>query len=493
MALGTTAHATSGAFTDHPEAYLPGDRRRALAEGRSLPDRVRGAALFADISGFTPLTEALARELGPQRGAEELTAHLNRVFHAVIGEVHRFGGDVISFGGDAITCWLDGDDGARATACALAIQATMASVGRIVTPAGNEVVLAIKVAVAVGPARRFVVGDPSIQLVDVLAGRLVDELAEAERHAEKGDVVLAASALQSLGDRVVIAEMRLRDEPGAAVGVVAGLAVSVDAHGVAYPNAALPAELVRPWLLPAVYDRLASGRGQFLAELRPAYPLFARFGGLDYDNDPDCVSKLDHFVRRSQAVLSSYGGSLLQLILGDKGAYLYAVFGAPQAHEDDAARACAAALDLLDLERESAVVGLQVGITHGRLRSGAYGHAERRTFTCLGDAVNVSARLMASAPVGHVYVSEDVYAAAGDRVVCEPVGSLAVKGKAEPVNVFSLVSLRRGPRHRELRYPLPIVGREPSWPLWRGHATTCWRAPVVSSVWRPRRGGANPG
>jgi len=60
--------------------YLPLDRRFALAEGVTLPDRMHGAALFADAPGFTSLTEALARELGSQRGAEELTLHLNQVF-----------------------------------------------------------------------------------------------------------------------------------------------------------------------------------------------------------------------------------------------------------------------------------------------------------------------------------------------------------------------------------------------------------------------------
>lgn len=120
-----------------------------------------------------------------------MTAHLNRVFHAVIDDVERFGGEVIYFGGDAITCWLDGDDGRRGAACGMAIQRTMSSVGTIRTPAGTEVVLAIKVAVAVGNARRFVVGDPNIQLIDVLAGRLIDELADAEHLADKGDVVLA--------------------------------------------------------------------------------------------------------------------------------------------------------------------------------------------------------------------------------------------------------------------------------------------------------------
>jgi adenylate cyclase len=41
--------------------YIPMDRRQALAQGQTLPDRTSGAALFADISGFTPLTEALLR------------------------------------------------------------------------------------------------------------------------------------------------------------------------------------------------------------------------------------------------------------------------------------------------------------------------------------------------------------------------------------------------------------------------------------------------
>ena len=126
---GDLAHdvASTAEPFDNPDAHIPGDRRHALAAGIAMPDRVRGAALFADISGFTPLTEALGKELGPQRAAEELTAQLNRVFHALISDLERYGGHVIYFSGDAITCWLDGDDGLRATACALAMQATMDS------------------------------------------------------------------------------------------------------------------------------------------------------------------------------------------------------------------------------------------------------------------------------------------------------------------------------------------------------------------------------
>src|SRR6185295_14025072 len=183
-----------------------------------------------------------------------------RVFHAVIDELDRRGGDVIYFAGDAITCWLDGDDGTRATAAALAMQEAMAREGTIHTPGGTTVQLALKVAVACGAARRFVVGDPDIQLIDVLAGSLIDDLAEAEHYAEKGEVVLDPSATAALGDRVRIGERRVDPATGRAFGVVEELLVAVPTIEVEEP-AALDETQVRPWLLPAVYERLRDGRG----------------------------------------------------------------------------------------------------------------------------------------------------------------------------------------------------------------------------------------
>ena len=202
-------------------------------------------------------------------------------------------------------------------------------------------------------------------------------------------------------------------------------------------------ELVRPWLLPAVWDRIRAGRGEFLAELRPAYPVFVRFGGIDYDDDDAANEKLDTFVRRAQQIMAGFGGNVLQLTLGDKGAYLYGVFGSPTAHEDDAARAAAAALELRDLERTTDATGIQIGIGHGRLRSGTYGHRMRRTFVCLGDAVNLAARLMSKAPAGSIYVNDDVRTAAGDAYIWEALPDLTLKGKSAVVVAHALIGLAR--------------------------------------------------
>src|SRR5262245_30014326 len=125
-------------------AYLPIDRLYALARGETLPSRVQGTVLFADVSGFTPLTEALARQFGPRRGAEELTRHLNEVYNALVIEIHGHKGSVINFSGDALTCWFDAKDADSslcAVACGLAMQNDMQVFRHIPLQSGNTIPL----------------------------------------------------------------------------------------------------------------------------------------------------------------------------------------------------------------------------------------------------------------------------------------------------------------------------------------------------------------
>ena len=188
--------------------YIPEDRRQAIARGETLPDRTSGAALFADISGFTPLTEALTRIYGPKRGAEELTRQLNSVYNALIAEVDRHNGSVIGFAGDAITCWFTEEAGVvglatlRAARCAFAMQAAMQAFKSVTLPAGETVSLAMKASIATGPARRFLVGDPDIQLIDALAGETLARMAAAEHHAGRGEVLVDVHTVMVLGNRV---------------------------------------------------------------------------------------------------------------------------------------------------------------------------------------------------------------------------------------------------------------------------------------------------
>ncbi len=451
--------------------YIPMDRRVALAEGRELPERTRGAALFADISGFTPLTEMLARVLGPKRGAEELTVHLNKVYDSIITVLHRFGGSVISFSGDAITCWFDGQTSdllptLRATATALAMQAVMTQFSNIQIVGGEQVSLGMKIAVATGPVRRFIVGDPQYTLVDVMAGKTLENLTNCEHHANKGDIILDSSAVNALGERLQITEWRTDEHTGEKFAVITGL--GEDSHSLENPWRLLEPETftdeqVRTWLIPSVYRLLKAGQADFLAELRPAAALFLCFGGIDYDQDLEAPQKLDIFIRQAQKILARFDGSLLQLTVGDKGSYFYAAFGAPIAHEDDVDRAASAALDLQLLPGQlDFIEPLQIGLTYGRMRVGAYGCASCRTYGVLGDAVNLSARLMQAAKPGQILVNDEVYSRAGAMFVWEELLPIEVKGKTEPVARFRLVRARH--RHAgfslEARFPSLPLGRE---------------------------------
>jgi len=447
------------AATQTAAAYVPIDRRHALIVGQALPEKTHGAVLFADISGFVPLTSALAEELGPQRGAEELTRQLDRVYGALIHEVHRYGGSVVNFSGDAITCWFDSgktpdvsassleatSEGSvrdlaslRAIACALAMQSVMGGFATVLTPAQTAISLAIKVAVATGLVRRLLVGDPEIQQIEAMAGPVLDELAIGETLANRGETLVQAALAEAAGQEITIEGWRSDETSGERFAIVTGL--RADVAPAPWPDSVpreLPDEQARPWLLAPVYDMIHSGRGDFLAELRSATALFLKFGGLNYEGDDEVGVKLDCFVRWVQAVLARHDGYLVQLTIGDKGSYLLAGFGAPLGLEDHVSRAVTAALELQATpEHLDFITGVQIGLASGQMRVGAYGSEARRTYGLLGEKTNLAARLMQAAD-GHILCDETVYQAARSHVTFEPLPSITLKGMAEPVAVYT--------------------------------------------------------
>ena len=450
--------------------YLPADRRYALVHQLTLPDRTTGTVLFADVSGFTPLTAALAKGLGPQRGAEEMTEHLNQVCGALIAEVDRYRGSVISFSGDAITCWFDEKDeledlthpsAFRAAAATLAMQAAIQALPPVKTPLDTEVQFAVKVSLAAGPVRRFRVGQPEQQTLEILAGAILDRTAAAEHLAQKGEIIIAAEVAAALGDKAIIQEWR-NGPTGQPFAVLTGIQETVPPQ----PWPELPPldqQITRQWLLPPVYQRLQRGEGSFLAELRQAVALFHKFTGLEYDADDQAGDKLNSYIGWVQTVLTRYGGYLLQLSMDDKGSYLYGGFGVLQAHEDDAARAVAAALELHKPPAHLSFISQeQSGISRGQVYAGGYGGPTRQTYGVLGNQVNIAARLMAKAQPGQTLVTSFIMQATIREYDYEELGAVPLKGLTSPLLIFTLTGRRRKIEVDTLkgRTLAPMVGRE---------------------------------
>jgi adenylate cyclase len=460
--------------------YLPQDRWRALARGEALPNRISGAALFADISGFTAMTEALHNALGARRGGEELTRRIEAVYSALITQIELFGGSVIGFAGDSMLCWFDDDLSLvaenesmntlsqqsaphRAVACGVALQHAMRAFAKIVLPDNSVIALVLKVAIANGTARRFVVGDPKIHIMDIVAGATISRTATGERQAQKGDVIVDESTAIVLADDVTIQEWREAPETHERFAVIDGLGQPIDPPVLKqlvmdYP---LPEEL-SPWLHVPLIEREQTGQAAFLTEFRPCIAMFVRFRGIDFDQD-EAGAQLDTFTRQAQAIVSRHGGTFLQLTIGDKGSYAYMNFGALSAHEDDARRAVRASLELREAAHESNFLApLQMGLAQGILRVGAYGGHTRKTFGALGDEVNLAARLMMTAAPDEILISSQMQKAVEGYFVFEPRPPLSMKGKAEPVPVFAVTGHRkqRAIRLQEPTYALPMVGRQ---------------------------------
>jgi class 3 adenylate cyclase/tetratricopeptide (TPR) repeat protein len=163
--------------------------------------------------------------------------------------------------------------------------------------------------------------------------------------------------------------------------------------------------------------------------------------------DPEPLrALLSRYFERMKGIVEHHGGTVEKFI-GDA---VMAVFGIPQAHEDDALRAVRAAAEMRDALPELGLQG-RIGVTTGEVVTGT----EERLAT--GDAVNVAARLEQAAAAGEVLLGEPTLALVRDAVEVEAVEPLVLKGKSEPLPASRLLRVREAP---ERRHDTAFVGRE---------------------------------
>ena len=455
-------------------AYLPRDRLDAIAAGKEVPSSSYGTVLFADIAGFTPLTERLQKELGPRRGAEALTAILDALFEALCAQVDERGGIILGFAGDAMTCWFHEDvsrrgDAAAATACdcGRAMFAALEALRFAPLPLADLRKPGLKIALASGSARRFVAGDPAHCRLDLMAGSPFDRSAEGELLAHSGQFLVdEATYILLEGDRgrLEIEEPLVAETGNRYFAIASKLGSEYQPRPGSRrsPDFVKPDDaLLRPWVPPALYLRETEGEGDFASEFRPCAVLFARFVGIDWNGD-ESEAQLDRYVRLLQSSASEQGGELLQVTIGDKGSYAYLAFGAMAAHDDDARRAARAALAIRQATRDlDFIASLQCGLSRGTLYVGTYGSRTRRVFSAIGDDVNLAARLMQLADPGTILASGRILFSLEGEFDFAKRGDVSLKGKSGLIGIAALVGEKRRNtiRIEEPRYSLPMTGR----------------------------------
>src|SRR3954447_25519720 len=149
---------------------------------------------------------------------------------------------------------------------------------------------------------------------------------------------------------------------------------------------------------------------------------------LGESTDPEALrAVLARYFERMKGIVEAHGGSVEKFI-GDA---VMAVFGVPVTHEDDALRACRAAVEMRDAFPELGIAG-RIGVNTGEVVTGT----EERLAT--GDAVNVAARFEQAAEPGEVLIGAATLGLVGSAVEVGEERMLQLNGKSEPVAAYPL-------------------------------------------------------
>lgn len=434
-------------------SYLPpAVLRHIIKQTEPAPylERYEATVFFADVSGFTMLTEQLAK-MGPE-GAEELTRILNIYFGQLIEMITGYGGEVIKFAGDALlalwTTTPEADLSAqtrRAAQCGLAVQEKFQN---YTTDGLVQAQLHLRVGIGAGGVFGAYVGGKLNHWEFVVAGEPLVQMSQAEHQAQPGEVVLSGTAWK-LVEKTCQGENR-PENCVKLTAVIEPLALRQA------ETLALTSDLelrVRPYLPGAIVARLSAGQSAWLAELRRVTIIFLNLPGLNINLG---LEQAQSIFETLQDCLYHFEGSINKMSVDDKGVTLIGVLGLPPlAHEDDAVRAVQAAM-LMQKNLKEMGVENSIGITSGRVFCGSVGSDQRREYTVMGDTVNLSARLMqAAAGTDDILCDENTFLAARQRIEFEALPLLKVKGKAAMIAVYR-------PRRElkvELRVKQALVGR----------------------------------
>ena len=400
---------------------------------------------FVDISGFTSLSERLARR--GRIGAEELTGVLNHVFGSMLELAYLQGGSLLKFGGDALLLLFTGHDhAARGASAAVEMRAALRDAASYRTSVGR-LRLRMSVGVHTGEIHLFRTGRSHLELV--IAGPGGTTTTEMEKTADPGEILVSSGTRERLPEGAAPTAkgngwlLKWRKAHCFAPGPIARERRDPDE--------------VRKWVPAGLRDYLSAGTPE--PEHRIATVGFIRFCGVDQmmaTEGPESVANaLDATIDVIQSAADQEGVTFLATDINEDGGKVILAAGAPVARDEDEGRILRALRLIADTDTP---LDLHFGVNRGHVFTGEVGTEYRSTYTVMGDTVNLAARLMAAASAGKIYATPAVLDRSGTLFASEPVEPFRVKGKEEPVHAYE-VGEELGERTADTRTNLPFVGR----------------------------------
>ena len=208
-------------------------------------------------------------------------------------------------------------------------------------------------------------------------------------------------------------------------------------------------ELMRRFATPEVAQDLQNSGFSLGGKLVHASVMFSDIRGFtslaETQPPEETIELLNTYYTLMFNAISGHGG-IVSLIVGDG---LMAIFGAPLPLTNHSGRAVRAALEMIEMvemfnaERAAAdkpQIRIGIGIASGEMVAGYTGTNKRATYTCIGDTVNLAARLETHTKVAQraILIDQATRSALGERIAVEPLGPVPFRGKAAIVEVYSV-------------------------------------------------------
>ncbi|OQY27230.1 MAG: hypothetical protein B6244_11215 [Candidatus Cloacimonetes bacterium 4572_55] len=384
----------------------------------NMSGEFQAASMFVDISGFTKTTESLMKH--GKVGAEVLSELLKYYFTPTVQVVYENGGFITTFAGDAFTALFPLRDSDPALVCKRVLTAASKinlffSENNVYPSRYGDFDFAVKAGLGLGKASWGIVGDDTEKSY-YFRDTAVDHCAFAEHHCKQGEIWAEEKIFDLIKE--LILETKQED----------------NFHQIGKINASTlpqPLEVSTQRISENILAKFANKEMLTFpqAEFRRTISVFISFSN---------VFDMDEFATIALTNIRIYGGCHPRLDFGDKGGNMLLFFGTPVSHENDMQRALDFILSFRkDIQSLGDSIKFRAGVTQGMMYTGFYGSDLRQEFSCLGNAVNQSARFMMKAEWGQILV--DSVIAESTMFHFNHIGDFIFKGRGNSIPTYEVL------------------------------------------------------
>ncbi len=392
--------------------------------------KLKAFTLFADISGFTPMTEKFMKE--GNEGAEILSEILKKIFKPTVKCVYDSGGFITNFAGDSFTSLIPINNSLNisnghylnALHCANNILNEFNKFSSYETKFG-AIDLKVRIGLSIGNVEWAIVGKDHKSFY--FRGDAIETCIDAQKQTGVNEITFHINFYRQFKDKDLSFSRKgnyycLNKFP------------KIPDHSLKESfndTSSLAKQIFSRHFFPeAIFTAKDSG------EFREVASVFILFNP---HLSKDIIEGLFGILIEA---INHYTGYLKDIDFGDKGGVIVCYFGAPVSYEEDLQRAVSFAKYLkkkLILEDNLRVLKLKIGITYGKVYTGFIGSDERIQYSVMGNAVNLCARLMSKAGWDEIWISEEVFNRIKNKSEFISIGYHQFKGFKNEIPVYKFI------------------------------------------------------